>query len=99
MNIYYKHSFDSTQEIDCHRWTETIHQYYEDFKMGKNLAYVSNGALYIEAAITHNIKEWANEAAYYDLEKNSCSAPTGKSCRQYTQMVWETAVKVTNKQM
>ena len=97
MSKYFIRSFDSTQEIDCHRWTETIKQYYEDFKMGKNLAYVSNGALNTDAAITHNIKEWANEAAYYNLDKNTCTAPAGKSCGQYTQLVWETAVKVTNK--
>ena len=64
--------------------------------MGQNLAYVSNSALNTEGAVIQSIQSWAEEAAYYDLERKSCVAPAGESCGHYTQMVWYSSVKVRN---
>ena len=64
--------------------------------MGQNLAYVSNSALNTEGAIIQSIQGWAEEAAYYNLEQNSCVAPEGDSCGHYTQVVWDSSVKVQN---
>ena len=78
------HSFDHTLDTDCKTGN----------RMGQNLAYVWNGALNNDAAIAFNVKEWAEEVAWYNLEQNSCSAPPFKACGHYTQMVWDSSVKV-----
>ena len=34
------------------------------------------------------VTAWVNEKQYYDYSSNSCSAPSGKTCGHYTQVVW-----------
>lgn len=38
-----------------------------------------------EADVADN---WGSEKQWYDYSSNTCSAPAGKSCGHYTQMVW-----------
>lgn len=38
--------------------------------------------------------DWGSEKQWYDHASNTCSAPTGRSCGHYTQMVWRDSQEV-----
>ncbi|HUP91766.1 MAG TPA: CAP domain-containing protein [Solimonas sp.] len=40
-------------------------------------------------APTGIVDRWAEDGRFYDLRSNSCAAPPGRQCGQYTQLVWE----------
>ena len=40
------------------------------------------------------VDSWGSEKQWYDHESNACSAPAGKSCGHYTQVVWRDSTEV-----
>lgn len=40
------------------------------------------------------VNSWVSEMQYYDHATNSCSAPAGKSCGHYTQVVWRDSTAI-----
>jgi uncharacterized protein YkwD len=40
------------------------------------------------------VADWVAEVQYYTYSTNACTAPTGKSCGHYTQVVWRTSILV-----
>ncbi|CAN6203584.1 unnamed protein product [Urochloa humidicola] len=52
---------------------------------GENLFWGSAGYPW---AAANAVGSWVAEKQYYDHAANTCSAPPGKSCGHYTQVVW-----------
>ena len=42
----------------------------------------------------HVTDSWGDEQQWYDYASNQCSAPAGKSCGHYTQVVWKDTKEV-----
>lgn len=40
------------------------------------------------------VDSWGSEIQWYSYKNNSCSAPAGKSCGHYTQLVWAETTEV-----
>lgn len=40
------------------------------------------------------VDAWGDEIAWYDYKSNHCSAPKGKACGHYTQVVWKSTKEV-----
>ncbi|MDH4317210.1 MAG: CAP domain-containing protein [Desulfobulbaceae bacterium] len=40
------------------------------------------------------VDSWATEKKWYNSAKNSCYAPTGRSCGHYTQLIWSDSTEV-----
>jgi hypothetical protein len=55
---------------------------------GENLAAATPGAW----KTADVVKDWASEAAHYDLGRNACAS--GKVCGHYTQLVWRQTTHV-----
>jgi hypothetical protein len=55
---------------------------------GENLAAATPGAWKTQDVV----KDWAGEAAHYNLSRNSCAS--GKVCGHYTQLVWRNTTHV-----
>ena len=40
------------------------------------------------------VASWASERQWYSRSRNTCNAPSGKSCGHYTQIVWKNTTEV-----
>ncbi|CAM0958639.1 unnamed protein product [Alopecurus aequalis] len=88
------------------KWNATVAAYAEDYAQkrradcqlmhspprpyGENI-YWSSGAV---ATGVDAVTWWVAEKQYYDHDSNSCSAPSGKSCGHYTQVVWRDSTAI-----
>lgn len=61
-----------------------------DGPYGENL-YKSTGI--VETGVDA-VNLWVTEKQYYDHSSNSCSAPVGKACGHYTQVVWRDSTSI-----
>jgi pathogenesis-related protein 1 len=57
---------------------------------GENLYWGSNA----DFTAANAVRSWVSENQWYDHGSNSCSAPVGKSCGHYTQVVWRASTKI-----
>ncbi|KAF8731672.1 hypothetical protein HU200_015600 [Digitaria exilis] len=58
---------------------------------GENLFWGSSGYAW---AASDAVGAWVAEKQYYNHATNTCSAPSGKSCGHYTQVVWRASVSI-----
>lgn len=58
---------------------------------GENLYYAYSAQAYEgwRRSISQVVARWGAEGEHYDMNTGQCSAPLGKGCGQYTQLVWE----------
>ena len=58
---------------------------------GENIFWGSAGA---DWSAADAVASWVSEKRWYDHGSNSCSAPEGRSCGHYTQVVWRDSTAV-----
>ncbi|XP_006658252.1 pathogenesis-related protein PRB1-2-like [Oryza brachyantha] len=60
-------------------------------KYGENLFWGSAGGNWTAASA---VAAWVSEKQWYNHTTNTCSAPSGKSCGHYTQVVWRSSTAI-----
>ena len=71
-------------------WDDTVAAYARSY--GEDIFWGSGGGAGWSAADA--VASWVAEKRWYDHGSNSCSAPEGRSCGHYTQVVWRDSTAV-----
>lgn len=82
-------TWDATVAATAQAWANKCQFMHSNGSYGENI-YADTGQGNAQAVVA----DWVSEKQYYSYSANSCSAPAGKSCGHYTQVVWAKSLRL-----